>query len=252
MKKRIVLLLAIILIAVLFTGCGEDAEVLAEPLSYEEFIADYDIDDIAPKDIEHSEIDFAFDEILPTTADISDFVNGWHSRYSEIDFAFDETPPIISDLRDFANRWYSRELFALGEEALHHLPGQVYRFSYFHAFWNSFTVRIIINDDGTGDVFYKIGDRSAGPYSSGLLRYERARLNEAETLEFLNLLNKTDFWSLSAEVERMGLDGWRVVIEGVKDGVYHIVDRWVPESNDPVSDIEQFFHDLVEQKFPGS
>jgi len=133
------------------------------------------------------------------------------------------------------------------EYAIYDSLGQTYRFSFFASFLQtSFTVRVQINDDGTADLFYR-GDFIT---NRGLLRSGRARLNETETQEFFHLLNETDFWNLPTEVDRMGTDGHTVTFEGAEDGMYHIVNRWVPTSDDPVSRIKQFFFDLVEQRFP--
>ena len=45
-------------------------------------------------------------------------------------------------------------------------------------------------------------------------------------------------------------DGYDIVIEGVKNGVYHIVNRWRPTENDPSFYIEKYFENLVKEKFP--
>ena len=54
---------------------------------------------------------------------------------------------------------------------------------------------------------------------------------------------------MSTEIKVLGFDGYNVVIEGVKNGVYHIVDRWCPENDDPAYSIEMYFKDLIKQKF---
>jgi len=136
----------------------------------------------------------------------------------------------------------------ISEFAIYNSPGQVYRFSWWETFGLSFTVRIQINDNGTADLFFR-GEflPHRGPLRSG-----RRRLNEIETLDFLHLLDETDFWSLPTEIDRIGVDGHRVIFEGIEDGTYHIVNRWVPTSDDPVSEIRQFFFDLAGQQFPVS
>jgi hypothetical protein len=50
-------------------------------------------------------------------------------------------------------------------------------------------------------------------------------------------------------IDYLGLDGHNVVVEGIKDGVYHIVNRWVPKKSDPVNSIEEYFFNLIKQKF---
>ena len=175
------------------------------------------------------------------------FRGGYGSSYTTL--CVDEIPPIIKDLRNFTNRWYSEELFALDEEALYDSEDEVYRFSYFPAFSNSIVVRINIKDDGTAEINYKVGNGSAGAHSGGILKSETAELNKNETQEFIDLLSSNTYWNLPREIERLGLDGHEIVIEGIKDGEYHIVDRWVPEKDDPLYNIQKYFFALIQQKF---
>ena len=161
----------------------------------------------------------------------------------------DEIPPIIKDFQDYTNEWYSEELFALDEKALYDSEKQVYRFSCFPAFFNPIVVHIEIKDDGKADVYYKEGNGESGAHSGGILRSEKAELSKQETQEFFDLLNKKDYWTMPAEIEEFGLDGHHIVIEGIKDGVYHIVDRWCPGEDDPVNSFVEYFRNLIHQKF---
>ncbi|MCL1792204.1 MAG: hypothetical protein FWG40_12850 [Peptococcaceae bacterium] len=111
-------------------------------------------------------------------------------------------------------------------------------------------MRIEINAAGTASVIYKVSDGIASRQGGGISRSERAELDKDETQEFLRLLNKARYWKLPREVRRIGLDGYDVVVEGVNDGVYHIVERWMPRKYDPVKRIEDYFFALIEQKFP--
>ena len=56
---------------------------------------------------------------------------------------------------------------------------------------------------------------------------------------FLTSLNDLSFWKLPAslveETNVVQLDGAQWILEGVKQGRYHIVDRWSPDrTDDPV------------------
>ena len=83
----------------------------------------------------------------------------------------------------------------------------------------------------------------------GILKSEIAELNKNETQEFIDLLSTNAYWNLPKEIERLGLDGHEVVIEGIKDGEYHIVNRWVPEEDDPVYNMQKYLFSLIQQKF---
>ncbi|MCL2142339.1 MAG: copper amine oxidase N-terminal domain-containing protein [Methanimicrococcus sp.] len=164
-------------------------------------------------------------------------------------YHLDEIPPIIKDLREFTNQWYSQELFALDEEAIYSSEKQVYRYSYFPSFDDPAVVRIDIKNDGTADVHYKVGKGSTFWRSGGIKTYKQAKLNQSETQEFLDLINKTDFWNQPIEYGYPPLDGYRVIIEGVDDGEYYLVNRWGQGDGDPIQSIEEYFNELIEQKF---
>ena len=57
----------------------------------------------------------------------------------------------------------------------------------------------------------------------------RHTLSKNTVKTFLSLLKNADFWNLAAKDDTQGLDGAQWIIEGVKNGKYHIVDRWRPE-----------------------
>ena len=161
----------------------------------------------------------------------------------------DEISPIIKDLSDYTNGWYSRELMALDEEAIYNSEGHIYRYTCFPAFATPIVVRIEINDDGTADVYYKVSKDYTHEGGGGISKSETAKLSENETQEFLSLLSNADYWNLPKEIDELGWDGHDVVVEGIKDGTYHIVDRWSPKKPDPVSDLEDYFVSLIKEKF---
>ena len=188
-----------------------------------------------------------FDDL---TTKIGEIVGMRHSAWS-FGYLLEEIPPIITKLDDWSNRSYSESLFALGEEAIYNSSRQVYRFYNQHRrFLDIFVVRIEINDDGTANVYYKAGDGPSGPHSGGgLLRNKQATLNEGETQEFLALLDKVDFWNLPTSIDHIGFGGNDVLFEGIKDGEYHIVYRWVPRESDPFYNIEKYFRTLIKEQF---
>jgi hypothetical protein len=143
-------------------------------------------------------------------------------------------PPIIRDFHDFKNEWYSKELNALGEVALHDSDIQVYRLTQLGGRITT-VVRIEINADGTAEVFYKIRGEDT----------LHTALSEGETQEFLAMVSDIDFWGLPTEIDRLGFGGFSIVFEGVNNGEYHIVDRWVPDNCDPVRHLADYILDLV-------
>ena len=58
-------------------------------------------------------------------------------------------------------------------------------------------------------------------------------------------LTEADFWNLPSEIDYSGLDGSEWILEGVKDGTYHAVERWVPLQEDPVYTIGKLFMEFA-------
>jgi hypothetical protein len=56
------------------------------------------------------------------------------------------------------------------------------------------------------------------------------RITQKKWNSFLRALDQARFWSLAIEEEAIVSDGSHWVLEGVKDGDYHLVDRWSPQS----------------------
>jgi hypothetical protein len=46
-------------------------------------------------------------------------------------------------------------------------------------------------------------------------------------------IEDAQFWQARAEWDTSGVDGSRWLIEGRREGGYHAVDRYVPQSTDP-------------------
>ena len=113
-------------------------------------------------------------------------------------------------------------------------------------------IRIDVSADGTSRLTTKMTS-GAGGYGPGQILHNRtSTLTREQTEWFLGKIEDNKFWRLSAvDKTRMGLDGAQWIIEGVKDGNYHIVDRWSPEGG-PVRTIGLLMlHKLAKVKIPG-
>jgi hypothetical protein len=70
-----------------------------------------------------------------------------------------------------------------------------------------------------------------------LLRNTTAKLTKDQTEWFLDAVDNFGFWKLPARrdpKDEIGVDGARWIMEGSKDGRYHVVDRWSPPADDPI------------------
>jgi hypothetical protein len=128
---------------------------------------------------------------------------------------------------EFLLHWFSREMYALGEKPLWPPSSDgetVFRLTYLPAFRGPTYISIKIQPDGTGLVHIKTID---GFRQSATLDNDSA-VPQDGTAKFLSELNRANFWDAPAELVKRGYDGAEWILEGVKDGKYHVVVRWCP------------------------
>lgn len=164
----------------------------------------------------------------------------------------------VKSLNGFNYRWYSGTLSALQEPSLFALRDdkstQVYRFLWLPSFHLPISVRLTVNTDGSGSIVTRSVDSHAGlltkPASDTgkLIRDTTIVIDKAQTQAVLDKLQRAAFWSMPTEEEqqqpqasgpsaggrtfvRLEADGSRWIVEGVRGGEYHVVDRWSPDDS---------------------
>ncbi len=131
----------------------------------------------------------------------------------------------------FSADWYSSQLYAAGEPSLWLLSRQdseatVFRFLWVPSFDHSVCVRIARKKNGA--ILRAVVLDGLGGYDPGQVGIDKTvELNEAQWKELESHLEAAAFWKIPTKDpdEEGGSDGDRCVIEGVKDGLYHVVDR---------------------------
>jgi hypothetical protein len=156
----------------------------------------------------------------------------------------------------FNDRWYSSTLSALQEPSLFAVPNdkslQVFRFLWLPSFHRPISVRLTINTDGTGATVTRSVDCHVGlltkPASDTgkLILNATGVIDEVPVKEVLGQLQRLAFWSMPTEEEPAApqydsagrqllriaeVDGARWILEGLRGGEYHVVDRWSPDDN---------------------
>jgi len=104
------------------------------------------------------------------------------------------------------------------------------------AFHELVSVRFDLGSDGIGTITIKKTSRPGGTAPGQLVTNRTRRLTQQQSERFLEQVNESGFWKLTSHNDPEddgGPDGARWVIEGVKGGEYHAVDRWSPQ-NGPV------------------
>jgi hypothetical protein len=135
----------------------------------------------------------------------------------------------------FFNEWYAGHLKAMGEKSLIKVSDQnpeIYRFLWLRTFHHPIFVRVERTSAHSFDLISKELS-GAGDYEPGrVLRTAKHSLTEDEWCEFIQLLNKSNYWKMPAFLDERGFDGSEWILEGVKDGRYHVVSRWSPDSGE--------------------
>ena len=135
----------------------------------------------------------------------------------------------------FKSDWYSNQLQALEEPSLWELSQseterrESYRFLWLRTFQHPVAIRVDIEESGAALLAVKVAS-GAGGYAPGkLIRNENIALTKEQCAHFLDIIEKNRFWELpTLDESHIGMDGAQWVMEGVKDGKYHLVDRWSP------------------------
>ena len=134
---------------------------------------------------------------------------------------------------DLFSKLYSRHLVAMNEPSLWELSNNdhlhIYRFVWLRTFDPPISVRLEIDPDGAGLLVAKSTDGMGGYYPGKLVMNESVILSVEQVDRFTGKLSDIRFWQLPSRDDNLGLDGAHWIMEGVKGGEYHLVDRWSPK-----------------------
>jgi hypothetical protein len=102
-----------------------------------------------------------------------------------------------------------------------------FRFTWLPAWDRPISVRVILKADGTSDL--KAKSVQGSYWKPGKLDLAKdVALTNQQTAELLGLIEAAGFWTLPSRVPTSGRDGADWLFEGVKDGRYHLTERWSP------------------------
>lgn len=138
---------------------------------------------------------------------------------------------VTRSLDDFVQRWYAKHLSAMKEPSLScgSLDAdESYRFTWLRTFHRPIVVRLSWLRDG-GDLVAVVLDGAGGYEPGKVAKTVRRRIEGREWQSLQAAL--TGFWTLPTKnkADANGCDGAQWIIEGRRQGQYHIVDRWTPD-----------------------
>jgi hypothetical protein len=136
---------------------------------------------------------------------------------------------------DFPPNWYEGDLKALNEPSLWESSktqkAQSFRFLWLRSFQHPLAIRIIVRSDGTSLLIRKMTSGVTG-HPGRLIQNRTLIVNREQTSRFLEQVERSNFWKLPPVLEDRGVDGSQWIIEGIRHGGYHVVDRWSPKDDE--------------------
>lgn len=149
-------------------------------------------------------------------------------------------------------QWYSATLARLNEPSLScgADPAETYRLIWLHSLAHPVVIRITrTGEEAELDAFQLSGVGAGDP---GVLLYRaQRRLSAVDWGRLRTALEQSHFWSLDTSGNMYGVHGEQWIVEGRRNGSYHIVDRWSPPRG-TYRDLGVVFFDLAEWQRPDS
>jgi hypothetical protein len=136
---------------------------------------------------------------------------------------------------------YSRFLKALHEPSLWELSqrdphAEVYRFFWLRPFHHPISVRLAVRTSGSGWIYAHITTGKGGYEPGHINRISHSWMTKGKTQSLLAAFENAGFWNLPTvqDPKLMRPGGAQWIFEGVRDGKYHVIERWSPQAGDPV------------------
>ncbi len=127
-------------------------------------------------------------------------------------------------------KWYSKQLRKMYEPILYIITNkkiELYRFTRLNNH-HTMTIRVYQLEKKRFLIAKKLS-RTGKHRSEEQTHNIRCQLTKKEWQTILEHVKKSSFWSLASRKVDVGLDGAQWIMEGVKNGKYHVVDRWSPD-----------------------
>jgi hypothetical protein len=151
-----------------------------------------------------------------------------------------EDPAKAKKRRDSTTAFSRTHLGAMKEPSLRELAendrtATVYRFLWLPTFHNPVAVRFVKSDEGA--VLHAVRLSGKGGYEpEKIVERKSVKLGRAPWERIVNHLDKAKFWTLPSSKPppfgEINTDGDMLIVEGVKDGKYHVVRRHSPTGGD--------------------
>lgn len=135
----------------------------------------------------------------------------------------------------FRVTWYSKHLGAMNEPSLStgNIKAETYRILWLRSFHAPMAFRLSVEPDGTSLLITKRMKSRGGGDPGELALAKETRISAQGTRALIDDLERRKFWRLDPRQSGVELDGAQWIVEGVKDGKYHVIERF---SEDGIAD----------------
>ena len=148
-------------------------------------------------------------------------------------FATEDLPSGRGDISGMLAEWFSGHLRAMDEPSLwatsrDDRDAAAYRFLWLPTWGRPVSVRIERLGDGATLTLVQLD--GSGGYDPGEIAVDKDVPLTIKQWDHLNaLVGRAGFWDMPSCIDRRGCDGEEMVVEGIEQGGYHVVERWTPE-----------------------
>lgn len=97
----------------------------------------------------------------------------------------------------------------------------LYRFMWLRSFHDPVAVTLIAMPDGSGQLRLRVADQLRR-----LTVDSTQSVAPEQVASLFALVDQSEYWQMPTQIPTRGLDGSEWILEAVKNGNYHIVDRW--------------------------
>ena len=142
-----------------------------------------------------------------------------------------------------ATNQYSKFLRSMREPSLWELAQQdpreeAYRLLWLREFDRPASIRFVLKPSGTGWFYRRMTTGSGGTQPGRRVDSGMSFSWKSRTASFLGIIESVDFWNLPtllyADENTASACRSHWILEGIKSGKYHVVDRCSPDQTDPV------------------
>jgi hypothetical protein len=130
----------------------------------------------------------------------------------------------IGTYDEFVANWYSEHLHAMNEPLLFNrkIDKEIYRFTWLRTFDKPMTFRFE-KENSSYTLYWKVLS-GAGGYEPGTIEIKRLKiLTQNEWTEFIQLIEKANFWNMNLGRSSIGTDGSEWIMEGLSQTDYRAV-----------------------------